>query len=84
MQDKTVKEGKFVFFLMPVEAMEESGIKEGDTLQISATKGVILIEAVTEEDKEDIVCNGDCENCPINETDCDGDCEKCPCYNKCE
>ena len=35
-------------------------------------------------DKKDIVCSGDCENCPINETDCDGDCEKCPCYNKCE
>ena len=82
MQDQQVKKGNFIFFAMPVEAMEESGISEGDLLQISAAKGAILIEAVT--DKKDIVCSGDCENCPINETDCDGDCEKCPCYNKCE
>lgn len=82
MQAKKVKNGNFIFFALPVEAMEESGIGEGDLLQISATKGKILIEAVT--DVENVVCDGDCENCPINEKDCDGDCEKCPCYNKCE
>ena len=82
MQAKKVKNGNFIFFALPVEAMEASGIGEGDLLQISATKGKILIEAVT--DVENVVCDGDCENCPINEKDCDGDCEKCPCYNKCE
>ncbi len=82
MQDKKVEKGKFVFIAIPVEAMEESGISEGDLLQISATQGMILIEAVT--DAKDVVCDGDCENCPINEQDCDGDCEGCPCYNKCE
>lgn len=32
---------------------------------------------------DDFACDGDCENCPVHETECDGDCENCPCYKNC-
>lgn len=35
-------------------------------------------------DLSDFVCDGDCENCPVNELDCDGNCGGCPCKDKCE
>lgn len=41
-----------------------------------------MIERLT--DTGEIVCDGDCENCPVNETECDGNCEECPCYKNCE
>ncbi len=36
------------------------------------------------DDMSDVVCDGDCENCPISEIDCDGDCQNCPCYKGCD
>ena len=81
MQNKKVSEG-YMFLAIPLETVEESGIKDGEILQFTAEKGKITIETV--EDASDFVCDGDCENCPINETDCDGDCENCPCYEDCE
>ena len=33
---------------------------------------------------KDIVCDGDCESCPIADMDCDGDCEDCPCCDNCD
>lgn len=42
----------------------------------------IVIENI--DDPKDIVCDGDCENCPIADIDCDGDCEDCPCSDNCD
>ena len=42
----------------------------------------IVIENI--DDPKDIVCDGDCENCPIADMDCDGDCEDCPCSDNCD
>ena len=39
---------------------------------------------LTDNEDEDIVCDGDCENCPIADMDCDGDCEDCPCSDNCD
>ena len=66
MQNEELKTA-FVLLTIPTAAMEEAGIKDGALVQITAEKGKIHIEAVT--DTSDFVCNGDCENCPVNETD---------------
>lgn len=80
----SMKESKPLFVMIPVplEAIEESGIAPGDLIQITASDGRITIEAVT--DSEDFVCDGDCENCPVNMTECNDDCVRCPCHNTCE
>ena len=80
MQDKKVEE--FVLIAVPKETLEEAGITENSVLQIYADGNKLVIERLT--DTGEIVCDGDCESCPINETDCDGNCEYCPCYKNCE
>lgn len=80
MQDKKVEE--FTLISIPREVLEEVGINASSVLQIYADGKKIVIERLT--DTVEIVCDGDCENCPINETDCDGNCEDCPCYKNCE
>lgn len=80
MQDKKVEE--FTLISIPREMLEEVGINVSSVLQIHADGKKIVIERLT--DTGEIVCDGDCENCPINETDCDGNCEDCPCYKNCE
>lgn len=81
MQNQKVRE-EYMFLAIPMEVIEESGVKDGQVLKFTAEKGKITIQTV--DDTSDFVCDGDCENCPINETDCDGDCENCPCYEGCE
>lgn len=71
-----------VLFSIPRELMIAAGLKEGMLLQMTAEAGKLVIEQV--EDTSDYVCDGDCDNCPINATDCDGNCENCPCKNNCE
>ena len=80
MQDKKIEE--FVLITVPKELSEEIGITENSVLQIYADGNKLVIERLT--DTGEIVCGGDCENCPINETDCDVNCEDCPCYKNCE
>ena len=79
MQDKKLN---YVLLSVPLEAMEDAGIRPGSLLEIAAEKNKVTIRAV--EDLSDFVCDGDCENCPVNELDCDGACEQCPCKDKCE
>ncbi len=81
MQGKKVEQ-EFVLLSIPAEALAQSGIEAGTLLQITAEEGKIQIEVA--KDLSDFECDGDCENCPINETDCDGDCENCPCNKNCE
>lgn len=80
MQDKKVED--FTLITVPKETLEEAGITENSVLQIYADGNKLVIERLT--DTGEIVCDGDCESCPINETDCDGNCEECPCYKNCE
>lgn len=69
MQDQKLT-GNFVLMTVPVEAVEESGILNGGLIQITAEEGRLVFEAVSVED-EDIVCDGECENCPVYETEGD-------------
>jgi hypothetical protein len=80
MQNKKVDE--FVLISVPKEALEDAGIVDGSVLQIYADGNRLVIERLT--DTGEVVCDGDCDSCPVNETECDGNCEECPCYKSCE
>lgn len=80
MQNKKVDE--FVLISVPKEVLEDAGIVDGSVLQIYADGNRLVIERLT--DTGEVVCDGDCDNCPVNETECDGNCEECPCYKSCE
>ena len=80
MQNKKVD--KFVLISVPKEALEDAGIVDGSVLQIYLDGNKLVIEKLI--DTGEIVCDGDCDNCPVNETECDGNCEECPCYKNCE
>ena len=80
MQNKKVNE--FTLISVPKEALEEVGITENCVLQIYADGNRLVIERLT--DTGEIVCDGDCENCPIADIDCDGDCKDCPCSDNCD
>ena len=64
------------------ELMTAAGLREGMLLQMTAEAGKLVIERL--EDTSNYVCDGDCDNCPINATECEGDCAVCPCKNNCE
>ena len=51
-------------------------------MQMYADGHKIIIQNI--DDTKDFVCDNDCKNCPIADTDCDGDCEGCPCNNNCD
>lgn len=78
MQNKKVDE--FVLISVPKEVLEDAGIVDGSVLQIYADGNKLVIEKLI--DTGEIVCDGDCDNCPVNETECDGNCEECPCNAK--
>ena len=80
MQNKKVNE--FTLISVPKEALEDAGIVDGSVLQIYADGNRLVIERLT--DTGEVVCDGDCDNCPVNETECDGNCIECPCYKNCE
>ena len=80
MQNKKVDE--FVLISVPKEVLEDAGIVDGSVLQIYADGNRLVIERLT--DTGEIVCDGDCDNWPENETECDGHCEECPRYKNCE
>lgn len=81
MQDKKMKQ-KFVLLSIPAETLVETGIFEGSAIQMSMDGKKLVIESA--EEPENLICTGDCENCPLNQTDCDGDCANCPCAEECE
>ena len=80
MQNKKVDE--FVLISVPKDVLEDAGIIDGSVLQIYVDGNRLVIERLT--DTGEAVCDGDCDNCPVNETECDGNCEECPCYKNCE
>lgn len=82
MQDKEFVTNEYILLSVPVEMLEEAGIGEESIIQMRAGKGRIIIDAV--KDTVDFICDGDCENCPMSETDCDGECESCPCCDNCD
>ncbi len=82
MSNSELKPKEYILLSVPTELLAEAGICEGKPLQMSAADGKLIIEPVN--DLSDFVCDGDCDHCPISETDCPGDCESCPCADECD
>lgn len=81
MQNKKMKQD-FVLLSIPAKMLTATGIFEGGGMRMSVEENRLIIEKA--DAPEDFVCDGDCEHCPLNETDCDGNCEDCPCSEECE
>lgn len=79
----TSKEPLFVLVPIPHEVLTESGIDIGEALQFTVENGRITIEQIDLNDL-DIVCDGNCRECPLLAHSCPGCCEVCPCNKNCE
>lgn len=63
-----MKNNKFTMLSIPTELLEAVGIEDGDTIQMYAAEGRIIIEPMLEDDfDEDDDCDGYCEFCPFAE-----------------
>ncbi len=68
MQNKKVEQD-YIMVSIPKEVIEQSGITNEQMVQITASKGKIVIEAV--DDIGDVVCDNDCKDCPVYEIEGD-------------
>ena len=76
---------KFKFLPIPAEDYAILGIDSGTILETSVTDdGALIVRKVIDEDLEEFVCDGNCDGCPVANTDCDGECFSCPCYACCD
>ena len=76
---------EFKFLPIPAEEYDALGIGPDTVLETHVTDdGTLIVRAVTAADLEEFVCDGDCESCPVAQTDCDGECFSCPCYASCD
>jgi hypothetical protein len=76
---------EFMMLPIPAEDYHALGITSHSILQTYVTPdGTLQIRAVTQGELEEFVCGGDCESCPVADTDCDGECFACPCYANCD
>lgn len=80
MQDKKVNQ--YILIPVPLEDVIDAELDLSGIIQTTVADGKIIIE--TPDISGEYVCDGDCESCPLNETDCDGDCENCPCNESCD
>lgn len=67
MQNQTMN--GYILLPVPVELMEEAGIKPYSLIQFYVTEGKLMAEVV--KDTENFACDRDCLNCP-----CEEECEK--------
>ena len=76
---------EFKFLPIPTEDYDALGITADTVLQTGFNEnGDLVIHAVTGEELEEFVCNGNCRSCPLADIDCDGECLSCPCYANCD
>lgn len=64
---------EIVLLAVPAEMLLEAGICEGNSMQMYVDGRKLVIENL--DDTADVVCEGDCEDCPVGNTDCDGACD---------
>ena len=76
---------QYKFLPIPAEEYDALGIDSSTILETRITDdGALIVRKVTDEDLEEFACDGDCDGCPVADTDCDGDCFSCPCYANCD
>lgn len=81
MQNQDIKD-EFILLAVPKELLCAVQIFAGDPVQMHVENKKLIIENL--DDLSGFVCNGDCKDCFIHETDCDGECSACPCAGSCE
>lgn len=64
MQNSIIDCSPFVAVPVPREVIAEAGIEADAPLQFTAADGKVTMENVSP-DEADIVCDGDCERCPL-------------------
>ncbi len=69
-----------VLFAIPADMFVAANIHEDDLVSFAASDGAIYIKRIDEE----IICTGECSQCPVDQQDCDNDCANCPCRERCE
>ena len=75
----------FKLLPIPAEDYDALGLTDNTILETHITDdGALVIRKVTGEDLEEFICDGNCEACPVADTDCDGECLSCPCYACCD
>lgn len=82
--------GECICFSIPREMVLAIGARPNEVGNVSADTAY---EVYVEEDKiiirilkapGNMICDGNCGDCPIERTDCDEDCPNCPCRDHCE
>lgn len=70
---------------IPAEDYDALGIGPETILETRFTDdGALIVRKVTAQNLEEFACDGNCDSCPVAETDCGGDCFSCPCYANCD
>jgi hypothetical protein len=68
---------------IPAEMFDALGLRKNDTLEVfSPDDGVLVLRVL--HDGGNYICDGDCGNCPFDDTECDGKCDGCPCSDYCD
>ncbi len=81
MQNKKMNQ-EYVLLAVPANLLIQAGIFEGDSIAMHTEGNKLIVENYDED--EEYICNGDCENCPMEDMDCDGECDDCPCSEHCD
>lgn len=53
---------QFALISVPLELLYETGIAEGEIIQMSVDNGRLIIEPA---ESGDFICNNDCSSCPL-------------------
>jgi len=76
---------QFKLMPIPIEDYHALGITGNTVIETRITDdGMLIICPVLDDDLDQFTCDGDCEECPLADSDCDGDCLGCPCYICCD
>ena len=76
---------QFKLLSIPIEDYDALGITENAVIETQITDGgMLIIRPVFDDDLDQFTCDGDCEDCPIADSDCDNECLGCPCYACCD
>lgn len=79
MQTKKITQS--ILISVPIGDLLEAGIDTTKIIETCVSGGGIIIRNA---EPNGYICDGNCEDCPVGETDCDGDCENCPCNEFCD
>jgi hypothetical protein len=82
--------GECICFSIPREMVLAIGARPNEVGNVSAdtayevyVEGDKIVIGILK-DPGDVVCDGNCDSCPIQDTDCDEDCDHCPCKDYCD